>query len=145
VVAILSDLGIEYETDKRIIEVLNKIDALDEGHRHDIMRQANFSQKTVAVSAISGEGIPHLLAEIQKIVSAQRRVFTYDIPLSHGQALAWLYSHGKVLDRLDGNEYIRATVDLDPARAGQFRERFSYEPEEGLGDGDKGEFHGGDY
>jgi GTP-binding protein HflX len=145
VVSILHDLGIEYETDKRIIEVLNKIDAIDEGHRHDVMRQASFTQRTVAVSAATGDGIPQLLAEIQKIVSAQRRIFTYDIPLSDGQALAWLYSRGKVLDRRDGNEYIRATVDLDPARAGQFRERFSYEPEEGLGDGDKGEFHGGEY
>ena len=128
VVKILHDLGIEYESDLRIIEVMNKIDALDEEHRQDIQRQASFAQKTVAVSAISGQGLEKLLADIQTIVAAKRRFFTYELKVSDGKAMAWLYAHGKVLDRIDGDEYIKVRVDMDPSNEGKFRERFGYEP-----------------
>lgn len=128
VINILEDLGIEYETDSRIIEVQNKIDALDAENQSDILRQASFDPKSVAVSAVKGEGLDRLLAAIQTIVAAQRRIFIYDIRVADGQALAWLYSHGKILDKTGDNEYIHVRVDMDPANNGKFRERFGYEP-----------------
>lgn len=128
VVEILRDLGVEYESDPRIIEVLNKIDLLDEDRRNDILRQASFGQKTVAVSSVTGEGLDRLRAEIQSIVAAQRRIFSYEIRVSDGKALAWLYGHGKILDRRDGDEYIQVRIDMDPPNEGKFRERFGYGP-----------------
>ena len=128
VMNILADLGIEYESDRRIIEVLNKIDALDEEHRQDVLRQSSFARNTIAVSAVSGDGMDKLLSAIQSIVAAQRRIFSYQLTISDGQALAWLYAHGKVLDRTDGSEFIMLDVDMDPSNAGKFRERFGYQP-----------------
>ena len=106
------------------------------------MRQSSFARNTVPVSAISGEGMDKLLSAIQSIVAAQRRIFSYQLDISGGQALAWLYAHGKVLDRMDSNEYINLRVDMDPSNVGKFRERFGYQP---LTDGndDKEEVRGG--
>src|SRR5262249_32202129 len=61
VVSILADLGIEYETDDRIMEVLNKIDMLEEGIREDILRQVRFDESAVAISALTGQRTDELL------------------------------------------------------------------------------------
>jgi len=126
--AILQDLGIDVETDERIIEVFNKIDALKDEDRDDVMRQASFGDRTIALSALTGEGLEDLLEIIEDHTSRNRQNITFHIPPSDGEALAWLYNKGKILDRQDAEDYISLQVDLEPAHIGQFRDRFSYEP-----------------
>ncbi|MBI4030953.1 MAG: GTPase HflX [Proteobacteria bacterium] len=128
VVSILGDMGIEYESDPRIIEILNKTDALNAEQKADALRRASFAERTVPVSAVKGEGVEALLAAIQKIVSAGRRTVSYHIKPENGQALAWLYDRGKILDRKDELEYITLTAELDLADAGRFQERFGIQP-----------------
>jgi GTPase len=127
VIKILADLGIEYETDQRIIEVLNKIDAVDGDGRAALRRQTR-DGGAVALSALTGEGADDLLKLIQKKLSAHRQTVFYRIPVTDGEALAWLYGHGHVLSRDDKPEHVTVEVDFDPANVGRFRERFEYEP-----------------
>jgi GTP-binding protein HflX len=126
VISVLTDLEIEYETDPRIIEVLNKVDALPPEVQGDIRRDAKFEANKVAVSALTGEGVDNLLAMITSIVSHDRLTLTYAIPPEDGEALAWLYNRTHVLDRQDKDKTITVTVDIDPADQGRFEDRFEY-------------------
>ena len=55
VLKILQEIGI-YKDDKRIIEVINKIDLLDNAQKH----HNYFSDQTIFVSALNGDGIDNL-------------------------------------------------------------------------------------
>ena len=126
VITVLTDLGIDYETDPRIIEVLNKIDVLPEEQRTDYTRDAKFGERKIAISALTGEGIGQLQTLITNIVSQDRVRLVYSIPPEDGEALAWLYARGHVIDRKDKEKKITVTVDIDPADQGRFEDRFEY-------------------
>ncbi|QQG35412.1 MAG: GTPase HflX [Micavibrio aeruginosavorus] len=132
VIQILHDLGIEYESDHRIIEVLNKIDRMDIDSRRDLLNKATFQPRQIAISALTGEGTENLLSEIQKMVSQHRRQLTFHIASSRGDAISWLHERASVLDERasdDGIMYLR--VEIDPADVGRLQERFGIKPEEG--------------
>ena len=126
VIDVLDGLGIEYETDLRIIEVLNKIDRLPEDVHADISRESRFDDRKAAVSAITGEGIDTLLNDIVKIVARNRIRHIFSIPPHEGEALAWLYRHAEVVERRDTDNMIKVDVNIDPADQGKFEERFGY-------------------
>lgn len=132
VVQILADLGIEYDTDKRIIEVMNKIDRLDEEHRQGLLGRAGMQERQVAISALTGDGINDLLAEIQSIVAENNRLVVYTIDPARGDAISWLHERASVLEERSGADqtYILMKVDIDPADIGRFKDRFGLTPEE---------------
>jgi GTP-binding protein HflX len=90
------------------IEVMNKIDLLAEDERAALLTRANLStdgEKTVALSAVSGEGIPALLAAIDgvlhsdPVIDAELRV-----PQQEGAVLAAIEAGMVVHSReYDGN------------------------------------------
>jgi GTP-binding protein HflX len=126
VINILADLDIE-QSDERIIEVLNKIDAADELALRAAKTQTEESD-AVAISALTGEGTEQLLRLIQDKLTVYRKTVRYSLPITDGEALAWLYGHGNVVSRTDNDNDVMVEVDFDPANVGRFRERFSYEP-----------------
>lgn len=126
VVNILTDLGIE-QSDERIIEVLNKIDAADELALRAAKKQVKEGD-AVAISALTGEGAEGLLLLIQEKLVSYRKTVRYRLPITDGEALAWLYGHGNVISRTDNDNEVTVEVDFDPANVGRFRERFAYEP-----------------
>ena len=132
VISILGDLGIDYAHDPRIIEVLNKLDAVDEHDREDILRQSDFAERSVAVSALTGEGSEKLLAEIERFTAAGRKVIEFALDLVDGEALAWLYQHAHIQNRRDEDNHITVSVEIDPADLGRFKEKFGYKPAEAL-------------
>ncbi len=102
----------------RTVEVANKADLMGG------VAAVEVRQGAVAVSAISGEGLPALLAEIDRRIAAGMEVARYAIPPGDGARLAWLYQHGEVIGRDDDDEAIRLTVRLLPADRARFeRER----------------------
>jgi GTP-binding protein HflX len=126
VIGILGDLGIDYAHDTRIVEALNKLDALD-GHAHDDMvRAAKFADRCVAVSALTGEGTDELLALIETIVGAARRTVDFEIKTADGEALAWLYQNAQIEKRADDEAHVKVSVRIEPADLGRFTERFGY-------------------
>jgi GTP-binding protein HflX len=128
VISIMEDLGIDYAHDARVIEVLNKLDALSGPAHDDAVRAARFAERTVAVSARTGEGTGDLLAMIEGLVGAARRAVDFEIALSDGQALAWLYRNAQIEGRTDGESHATVSVRIEPADLGRFMERFGYRP-----------------
>jgi len=130
VMSIMRDLGIEYETDDRIFEVINKIDICGEDRRDDIMRDAKFHENIIPISAQTGEGVDTLLEVVDDFLSRHSRAITYALPLADGKALAWLYQHAEVIDtkeKQDGNHIL---VHIDEANQNRFEGLFSYAPHE---------------
>ncbi len=124
VLQVLRQIGIEAEGESRIITVLNKIDQLDEGGRARLLAATERNGDVVAVSALTGEGCDRLLAHLDERLSADRLVREYAVPVQEGATIAWLYHHGDVLARHDGEDGIaRLTVGLDAADAARFEHR----------------------
>ena len=98
----------------RSIEVLNKADLL--GGIEAVPVRANCA----AVSAVTGEGLDALKAEIDRRIATGMEVAQYDLAPGDGQRLAWLYQHGEVVARDDGEEMIHVTVRLRAADRARF-------------------------
>jgi GTP-binding protein HflX len=100
----------------RTIEVLNKADLLGG------VDQVQPREGGVPISAITGDGLPALLAAIDARMAAGMEQADYDIPPGDGARLAWLYEHGEVLERADGEDTIHLTVRLLPADRARFEQ-----------------------
>jgi GTP-binding protein HflX len=131
VLRILADLGIdEKEGAERIIEVWNKIDKLEPEMREALVKKAASAENTVAVSAITGDGVDELLAEIGRRLSGVMTECTVVLGLDQLQLLPWVYEHAIV----DGRE------DLEDGRVGldlRLTEAEAAELERRLGNGPK--------
>ena len=99
---------------QRSIEVLNKADLL--GGIDAVPLRANCA----AVSAVTGEGLDALKAEIDRRIAAGMEVAEYHLAPGDGQRLAWLYQHGEVVARDDDEDRIHVTVRLRPADRARF-------------------------
>ncbi len=131
VVKILRDLGIDYEEDRRIIEVWNKIDSLDPAERARLTAHMDEGRhEAVMLSALTGEGLPLLRARIESHIGQDRLIATYRIPASDGAALAWLQSRGKALETREQDGYIIISVGLEAADIQRAHSRFGLSPAE---------------
>jgi len=123
---VLEELGLGERLEHGTIEALNKIDLIDcrQGaaleHRQ---RRNGAAAKSVAVSAVTGEGCDQLLALIDAALAGDRELVELDVPMSDGAGLAWLYAHGEVLRRVDGDAAAHLAVRLSRADLGRFRSR----------------------
>lgn len=124
VIQILSDIGIDYETDERIIEVLNKIDILPEDQRSDVLNRHQFHPREIGLSALTGMGIDSLLDTIEGIVSRHREKVKYIIPSTQGEALSWLHQRTTVIEENEAEGHMTLTVEIDPADIGRFKSKF---------------------
>ena len=120
---VLRELGIGEKVDRGLVEAHNKIDLLDPERRLEIQNQASRTTHVVAVSAVTGEGLAELLAHIDKTLSAERQIIDIELPHADGASLAWLYRHGEVLSREDGEGSVKLTVRLDAIDAVKFEKR----------------------
>jgi GTP-binding protein HflX len=97
----------------RTLEVLNKADALG-GVEHVVQGDG------IAVSALTGEGLPRLLVEIDARLAARLEVVDLKIPVSDGAKIAWAYRHGEVLSREDGEEHVKLRLRLSAVDKARF-------------------------
>ncbi|MDJ1156823.1 GTPase HflX [Chelatococcus sp. SYSU_G07232] len=106
---ILQELGIDAEDGRRIIEVWNKSDLLDEAQRQklaNIAERRPQEHRPVLVSALTGQGLDRLLAGIEARIAEGRPVYRVTLDAADGAALNWLYEEAEVLERRtdeDGN------------------------------------------
>ncbi|OBZ94023.1 GTP-binding protein HflX [Pararhizobium polonicum] len=111
VLRILTDLGIDEKArSERIIEIWNKIDLLDAEAHDSLAQKAVNSENTVAVSAVTGEGVDHLLDEINKRLSGVLMECNVVLPADKLQLLSWVYEHTMVDGREDMED---GSVSLD--------------------------------
>ena len=120
VVAVLDGLvrdgALDANWQDRCIEVLNKADLL--GGAAEVPTKTG----SIAVSAISGEGLDVLAAAIDARLSGRLELCVYDLAVTDGARLAWLYKHGEVVGRMDGEDGISITVRLSPADRSRFEQ-----------------------
>ncbi len=98
---------------ERVIEVLNKADLLG-GLDQVTARGAE------VISAITGDGLDRLAAAIDRHMLQATEQVEFRVTVQDGASLAWLYAHGEVVDRSDGEEEIRLVVRLLPADHARF-------------------------
>ena len=77
------------------------------------------------VSALTGQGVDHLLEAIGELLGRGGTAREISVPLSDGATIAWLYRHGEVRDRRDDGELALLPVALDAAAAAQFERRLA--------------------
>jgi GTP-binding protein HflX len=125
VLEVLGQLGIEAEgsAQRPVIEALNKIDLFDEEGREAEIRSASRAKLTVALSALTGEGMDELLAMIDADLGRRRQALSVHVPLDDGETLAWLYRRGEVLAREDRDNEALVTVLLDAADTARLQKR----------------------
>ena len=122
---VLNELGIDEVRRGLIIEVWNKLDLLDPESRQAREAQAARKDACALVSAVTGEGIAHLLNLVETRLGAEDTIYEVFVDPADGQGQAWLHDRGEVLSRktyADGR--MRLSVKLSADKAGQAAARF---------------------
>jgi GTPase len=126
---VLGQLGIELGAEKRIVEVWNKVDRLDAAARERIKNLAErqpAEQRPVLVSALNGEGIERLTAEIEGRLAAGRVTLDPLLYPPHRAGVSWLHRNTEVMAKaLRDDGRLAVTVRADPANAERVRAKFS--------------------
>ena len=121
--SVLQQIEIPEGKTRRVLEVWNKIDLLDGDAREAVLGQAERQQRdgtAVAVSAWTGEGVESLRETIARLIDDDPETRVTLAP-DQGEALAWLYEHGRVTDReTDELGRTHVAVRLHPAALGRF-------------------------
>ena len=124
---ILDELGIA-ATDKRLIEVWNKIDCLDGEARARVLNLAErqpSDRRPATVSALTGEGMSGLLAAIEARLGESRQTIEVSVDATDGAGLSWLYRHSEVLARdVHDDGRLTVTVRADADNAARVRAKF---------------------
>ena len=99
--AILAGLGIDANAEPdRILEVWNKADRLDPAARdHTANEAARYGASLV--SAVSGFGLPALLAEIERRLNRRRQTVEITVQPQEGALSNWIYENCEVIARSD--------------------------------------------
>jgi len=109
--AILADLGVDASDEARVIEVWNKVDLIDAANRERLLAENPGKGPPIAVSAVTGEGIPALVGIIETRLAGGLERATFDVPPQQFGMVDWLYRNGDVLRRVD-NEDGSVTVTM---------------------------------
>lgn len=112
---LVKDGTLDEHWQQRSIEVLNKADLLG-GIAAVPLRE----DTGIAVSALTGEGLPALLSAVDRRLAAQLVTASYDVPVTDGAKLAWLYRHGEILTRQDGDINVHVEVRISEADRARF-------------------------
>jgi GTP-binding protein HflX len=120
---VLRELGLAEVVDRGLVEALNKIDLLDDARRAEVLNQAKRRPDALALSAVTGEGVPDLLAELDRRLGGNRELVDFSLSLADGASISWLYRHGEVVARRDDQSHAFLRVRLDPADIKRFQQR----------------------
>jgi GTP-binding protein HflX len=119
VLSVLDSLGFnEIEKSAKYIEVLNKIDLLDEEIKANIISKQKI--QTVPLSAISGEGCDKLLKLIDDKLSSDFDVVDIDLHVSDGKKIAWIHSNSEVISSIIKEEKMYFKVKISKENLAKF-------------------------
>ena len=125
---VLESLGLADRVNDGLIEVLNKVDAMEANSR-DLMASVNGKHAIgIAVSALTGEGCDALLSRLDETCASAWETVSFSISHADGRALAWLYRHGEVVSRTDDDSVAHIRVRLDRANLARFHHLQSQAP-----------------
>jgi GTP-binding protein HflX len=126
VLKVLAELGVEPGRDRPFVEILNKIDLLEPGIRAGLQERAVArADAPAAVSALTGEGLEVLLRRFESVLTGGNIVLRLELSPSDGEGLAWVYRHGRVLERREnGGDAMVLTLSANPQEAAKIENRF---------------------
>ncbi|PVE48826.1 GTPase HflX [Pararhodobacter aggregans] len=113
---ILRELGVGKDVSR--LEVWNKIDLLppDDARLNTAARR----DEVIAVSALTGQGLPELVAAMGRSLGDERRVEVVEIGHGEGKARAWAYAEGIV----QGEETVETGLLLTVSWSAKQKRRF---------------------
>lgn len=123
---ILGDLGVDASDSKRVIEIWNKIDRLDEGNRARLLTdmEAGREGPPIAISAATGEGIDALVAAIEERVAGALEPLSVSLTPDQLGLVDWLYRNGDVVGRKDRNDgSVTLSINATAAARGEIENR----------------------
>ena len=124
VLEVLSELGVGEIAQNAMIEVWNKIDLIPEAERPTAVNGKR-EPRSVAVSALTGEGFDKLLAMIDATLAANAIEAELRLEPEAGADIAWAYENGDVLKRTsDAKGRIKLRVAIAGAALPKFERRF---------------------
>jgi GTP-binding protein HflX len=122
--AVLGEIGVANLAD-RVIEAWNKVDLLDADARDALAQeQETRDAAPLAISAVTGEGIDHLLSAIEDRLARGRPELELTLDASDGQGLHWLYEHAEVMNRRDEDGGLHLRVRVPPDQIERLKRRF---------------------
>jgi GTP-binding protein HflX len=125
VLKVLADLGIEPDGERQFIEILNKVDLLEDNVHVGLLARGRGRPDTpVAVSALTGEGIEALLGRFESALTGDNMLFRLRLAPEDGEGLAWAYRHGQVRERLERENGVELVLTANPQEAERFAARF---------------------
>ncbi len=116
--AILTSLGVDDE--RPMLEVWNKTDLLDLDDREATLARADRDPAIFAISAVTGDGIDPLLAEIATKLQGVRHQVTLSLGFSEGNKRAWLFRQDVVRSEEQTEDGFEITVLWTDKQAAQF-------------------------
>jgi GTP-binding protein HflX len=119
VAKVLEELDLGAEAERRIVEVWNKIDLIEPRAREALAHQARRAG-AAPLSAVTGEGVEALFDQLASLVDDSPEI-TFHLADSDGEALAWLYRHGRVTAREEEAGGTRVRARLDSQALGRFQ------------------------
>ncbi|MGC5797879.1 GTPase HflX [Sphingomonas sp. NFX23] len=118
---VLAEIGVDDNTPR--FEVWNKLDLLDPDAHDEIAGEAARRDDVVAISALSGEGVPHLIEQIAAKLTGAHRRYRITLDASDGAGAAWLHAHGEVFGSVDDELETTYDVRLSDADYDRFTHR----------------------
>ncbi|MGI9367221.1 MAG: GTPase HflX [Ruegeria sp.] len=116
--AILGSLGVE--DDRARLEVWNKVDLLPPEDKEATLARADRDPEIFAISAITGEGVDHLLSEIATKLQGVRYETTINLSFAEGDKRAWLFRQDVVRSEDQTEDGFEITVLWTDKQAAQF-------------------------
>ena len=118
--SILETLGVDEDTP--LIELWNKTDQLSPAVLEDRLRAVDSRPDCLAISAINGDGLDALVAEITRRLAAPVTTTQVKVPFENGRARAWLYEQGVVDSERETDDATVLTVTWTSRQAQAFTE-----------------------
>ncbi len=116
--AILSSLGVDLERPR--IEVWNKLDLMEPEQAEARRQRAAREDGIHAISALTGEGLDDLLADIAIQLQGARVLEDLDLSFSQGKERAWLFRQDIVQEEVQTDTGFTVTVLWTGAQKSQF-------------------------
>ena len=115
---ILNSLGVTNTTP--LLEVWNKIDAMDTEAREAAQARADRDDAVYATSALTGDGLETLLEAVSQILEGDRRVVVIHLGFDEGRKRAWLFEKELVEEETQGETGYSLRVRWSAQEARQF-------------------------